>query len=161
MEKTYIGYCKSPVGMIEITGSDAGITSIYFIDDHKIDFKNSSPMMDDAVRQLKEYFEGTRKEFDMKLDLQGTEFQLQVWQELMKIPYGKTISYLQLAKRIGNPKSIRAAATANGKNPISIVVPCHRVIGADGKLVGYSGGLSRKEFLLKLENKLFGKDLFS
>ncbi|MEI6815751.1 MAG: methylated-DNA--[protein]-cysteine S-methyltransferase [Bacteroidota bacterium] len=161
MEKTYIGYCKSPVGMIEITGSDVGITSINFIDDHKIDFKNSSTMMDDVVQQLKEYFEGSRKEFDMKLDLQGTEFQLQVWQELMKIPYGKTISYLQLAKRIGNPKSIRAAATANGKNPISIVVPCHRIIGADGKLVGYSGGLSRKEFLLKLENKLFGKDLFS
>ena len=102
-------------------------------------------------KQLSEYFSGSRKSFSMKLDLQGTEFQKRVWNELTKIPYGKTITYKELAVRLGNVKSIRAAGTANGANPIPIIIPCHRVIGSDGSLTGYAGGLEMKEKLLQLE----------
>ena len=102
-------------------------------------------------KQLSEYFSGSRKSFSMKLDLQGTEFQKRVWNELTKIPYGKTITYKELAVRLSNVKSIRAAGTANGANPIPIIIPCHRVIGSDGSLTGYAGGLEMKEKLLQLE----------
>lgn len=102
--------------------------------------------------QLDEYFAGKRTSFDLPLDLQGTEFQLKVWNELLKIPYGKTISYKELSLRLGNLLAIRAAGAANGANPISIIVPCHRVIGSDGSLTGYAGGLWRKKWLLELES---------
>lgn len=106
-----------------------------------------------AQKQLEEYLLGKRLEFELKLEPKGTEFQQKVWAELQNIPFGKTISYQELANKLGDPKVIRAAASANGKNPIGLIIPCHRVIGQDGKLVGFSGGLSRKKWLLDHENK--------
>lgn len=111
-------------------------------------------VLDEAHAQLDEYFAGKRQHFDLPLSPQGTEFQREVWWKLADIPYGETISYAQLASRIGNPKAMRAVGSANGRNPLSIVLPCHRVIGADGSLTGYGGGLPIKTFLLKLEGAL-------
>ena len=114
----------------------------------------------ETVNQLQEYFDGKRTDFTFKLNLKGTDFQQKVWRELSKIPFGKTISYLDLAKKLGDPKVIRAAASANGKNPIWIVIPCHRVIGTDGSLTGYAGGLWRKKWLLEHENPSNQQSLF-
>lgn len=108
--------------------------------------------MQNAIEELQEYFEGNRTHFTFKIQPKGTDFQQKVWQELINIPYGKTISYLDLAKKLGDVKAIRAVASANGKNPLWIVVPCHRVIGTDGSLTGYAGGLWRKKWLLEHEN---------
>lgn len=147
----------SPVGIIEISGSNNGIRSIIFLD------SKSEPTivpvcLQECVNQLSEYFAGKRKQFDLSLDPRGTEFQLIVWEKLQQIPFGKTISYLDLARMTGNETNTRAVGNANGKNKINIVVPCHRVIGSNGKLTGYGGGLWRKEILLKLEmgNKMPG-----
>jgi len=141
---------KSPVGIIEISGSDEGIRSILFLDNET----ESTPVpvcLLECVNQLNDYFEGKRKHFNLKLDPRGTEFQLKVWEKLQQIPFGKTISYLELALITGSETNTRAVGNANGKNKINIVVPCHRVIGSNGKLTGYGGGLWRKEILLKLE----------
>ena len=116
--------------------------------------------MFNVYTQLKEYFGGERKQFDLFLEIEGTEFQKRVWNELLKIPYGRTISYKELAVRLGDEKVIRAAASANGANPLPIVIPCHRVIGSDGSLIGYGGGLEIKEKLLILEGSR-QKDLFN
>ena len=116
--------------------------------------RNDDPYLFDIFNQLKEYFAGTRKEFDVPLDIEGTEFQKEVWQELQNIPYGKTISYKTLSEKLGDVKAIRAVGKANGQNPIPIIIPCHRVIGADGSLIGYAGGLDIKEKLLHLEGAL-------
>ena len=141
---------QSSLGMIEIAGSDDGIASIEFVERGEID--NRAPdCLADGVRQLQEYFAGARKEFSCKLDLRGTEFQKRVWEKLLTIPFGKTQSYLDVAFALGDKKSIRAVGRANGQNPIVIVVPCHRVIGSDGSLTGYGGGLWRKEWLLNFE----------
>ena len=150
----------SPIGTLEITATEAGISSLFFVEETVEINTDKTQILIEAEQQLTAYFEGGRSNFDLKLDLQGTEFQLKVWSKLLEIPYGTTISYLQLAKRIGNVKSIRAVGGANGRNPISILVPCHRVIGNNGDLTGYGGGLWRKEWLLKHENNLFGKELF-
>lgn len=115
---------------------------------------NKDKLMHDVYPQLKEYFNGERNEFDLPLEIEGTDFNKRVWNELLKIPYGKTISYKELAIRLGDEKVIRAAAKANGDNPLPIVIPCHRVIGSDGSLVGYGGGLKIKEKLLILEGVL-------
>ncbi len=140
----------SPVGIIEISGSDDGIRSIIFLE------KESEPTpvpanLQECADQLIEYFAGKRQSFQLKLDPRGTEFQLKVWKQLQQIPYGKTVSYLELARMTGRESNTRAVGNANGKNKINIVVPCHRVIGSNGKLTGYGGGLWRKEILLKLE----------
>ncbi len=116
--------------------------------------RSDDPYLFGIFNQLKEYFAGTKKKFDVPLDVIGTEFQKKVWQELQKIPYGKTISYKTLSEKLGDVKAIRAVGTANGKNPIAIIIPCHRVIGADGKLIGYASGLDIKEKLLHLEGAL-------
>lgn len=141
---------KSPVGIIEISGSDDGIRSIMFLD---IESEQTivPVCLQVCVNQLNEYFDGKRKQFDLKLDPRGTEFQLKVWDKLQQIPFGKTISYLDLARMTGSETNTRAVGNANGKNKINIIVPCHRVIGSNGKLTGYGGGLWRKEILLKLE----------
>jgi methylated-DNA-[protein]-cysteine S-methyltransferase len=154
-----IAYYKSPVGWLEITATEKGISSLIFVDEVK---KKTIPkgILKDCIGQLKEYFAGKRQAFDIDLDLQGTEFQLQVWQELLKIPFGRTISYHELSRRLGNTGAIRAVGNANGKNPVSVIVPCHRVIGMDGKLVGYGGGLPRKKWLLDFERSFFQQDLF-
>lgn len=111
-------------------------------------------ILDATIRQLREYFAGRRRQFDLPLAPTGTEFQLRVWQELRRIPYGETISYGELARRVGNPRASRAVGLANGANPIAIIVPCHRVVGADGRLTGFGGGLRRKATLLELESPL-------
>lgn len=122
--------------------------------------EESNEIIIETSRQLNDYFEKKRTHFDIPLELIGTEFQQRVWQELQRIPFGKTISYLQLSKNLGDEKAIRAAATANGANVISILIPCHRVIGFDGALTGYAGGLVAKKKLIQLESKLEQKDLF-
>jgi len=141
---------QTPVGTLEISGSDNGIRSIIFLDEES----ESTPVpgcLRACVTQLGEYFAGSRKTFELKTDPQGTEFQLKVWEKLQQIPFGKTITYLELARMTGSETNTRAVGNANGKNKINIVVPCHRVIGSNGKLTGYGGGLWRKEILLKLE----------
>ncbi len=146
-------YFKSPIGIIRIAFLEKGICGLSFQDD-KIKIKSLPGLFaTEYIRQIEAYFKGELKQFDLPLDLQGSDFQLKVWNELKKIPYGKTISYMDLAKRLGNPKSIRAAAHANAKNPVSIIIPCHRVIGSDGSLTGYAGGLWRKKWLLEMEKQ--------
>ena len=151
MDKEYI-YYKTPIGTSKIAGNKDGIQSIIFIDDVIETSKNIPKYLMPCVIQLEEYFNGLRKEFDLKLNPVGTVFQNSVWDELKMIPYGKTRSYMDQTKMLGNIKAIRAVASANGKNPISIVIPCHRVIGSDGSLTGYAGGLWRKKWLLEHEN---------
>lgn len=140
---------NSPIGKLYLTASQKGLAGVFWE-------KQNVPMKDtlllrQAQRELNEYFSRQRKVFDVPFDLDGTEFQKKVWQQLLKIPYGKTISYSELADRIKNPKAVRAVGTANGKNPICVLIPCHRVIAADGSLGGYSGGLDKKSKLLELE----------
>jgi len=145
-----VAYYKSPIGTIEITSSDVGIKSLYFLEEVS-ETTQSSLFSDHSISQIEAYFNGDLSKFNLSLDLEGTEFQIKVWNELLSIPFGQTISYMDLAKRLGNPKSIRAVARANAKNPVSIIVPCHRVIGSDGSLTGYAGGLWRKKWLLEHE----------
>jgi len=153
-------YYSSPLGIIEIIETDGAIVSIGFINSlkgSKIDestikcLASSNEILLECVKQLEEYFNGSRKYFNLPLLQLGTNFQTAVWNELLKIPYGQTISYHTLSKKIGNAKAIRAVGTANGKNTIGIVIPCHRVIGSDGSLIGYAGDLWRKKRLLELE----------
>lgn len=154
---------KSPLGIILLKANNKAITVASFQDteSESIVYSNSS-LLQNAVQQLDEYFRGTRLHFDLPLAPSGTDFQQSVWKELLRLSFGITITYLQLAKRLGNVKSIRAAASANGKNPIAIMIPCHRVVGADGKLTGYAGGLHRKQWLLEHEARVCGKPaLFS
>lgn len=152
---------ETPLGLASISGDQDGITSVSVTKES--DDKPSSNIPEafqDIVRQLTEYFEGERTSFDLKLNPKGTDFQKKVWNELLKIPFGKTATYLDMAKRLGDPKCIRAAASANGKNPLWIIVPCHRVIGSDGSLTGYAGGLWRKKWLLDHENPVKQQSLF-
>jgi methylated-DNA-[protein]-cysteine S-methyltransferase len=147
------GYYESPIGLLEIGGGERAVTWFYFVEE-RCDGAIASPVIERAVAQLDEYFAGQRRTFDLSLELIGTEFQQQVWRQLLAIPYGETAAYQEIANRLGNPRAVRAVGAANGRNPISIVVPCHRVIGGDGRLVGYGGGLWRKEWLLRNEGSL-------
>ena len=144
-------YCvmDSPLGPLKITATDKGISGIAFCAESLRE--TDHPLLKDTEKQLREYFAGNRKVFDLPLDPQGTEFQKLVWQALRDIPFGATRSYGEIARVIGRPKAARAVGMANHVNPIVIVVPCHRVIGADGRLTGYGGGLDKKEYLLKHE----------
>jgi methylated-DNA-[protein]-cysteine S-methyltransferase len=150
-------YVESPIGKLLIAGDNDAIRQISFTKNGKParpepDWQESSRgLVAQAARQLREYFAGSRSDFDLPLAPQGTEFQRSVWRRLQEIPYGETISYGELARRVGNPKASRAVGAANGQNPIPIVIPCHRVIGANGKLTGFGGGLPTKEALLTLE----------
>lgn len=145
----------SPIGPLEIQASDSGVTRIHFLRAKKSSKKNSThPVLQECQKQLKEYFAGKRTRFDLPLDLNGTEFQKKVWRGLGKIPHGKTISYGELAKRIGNPKACRAVGGANNKNPVPLLVPCHRVIGKNGDLVGFAGRLDIKKWLIAHETRL-------
>jgi methylated-DNA-[protein]-cysteine S-methyltransferase len=151
---------KTPIGFTEIKGDENGISKIYVLDESE-ELSTIIPNdLIEVVTQLQEYFIGKRTEFTFKLNPKGTEFQKKVWQELLQIPYGKTCSYLELSKKLGDVKAIRAVASANGKNPLWIVVPCHRVIGTDGSLTGYAGGLWRKKWLLEHENPIKQESLF-
>jgi methylated-DNA-[protein]-cysteine S-methyltransferase len=145
-------FFRSPVGAIEIIGTEHGLTALHFIG-QKPGRARPDHWLEEAVKQLDEYFRGERKEFSLKLDLRGTEFQKKVWCELQKVPYGRTVSYAEVAAAVGRPKAARAVGQANHHNPIAIVVPCHRIIGRDGRLIGYGGGLWRKDWLLAHEKK--------
>ncbi|WP_207670508.1 methylated-DNA--[protein]-cysteine S-methyltransferase [Haloimpatiens lingqiaonensis] len=166
MEEITECYYKSPIGTIEIKGVAKGITSVQFVEkqlkNNKYIYEGNNnkvyPVINQCRDQLEEYFNGNRKEFEIDIILKGTSFQNKVWRELMKIPFGVTVSYKYIAEAIGSSKAFRAVGNANNKNPISIIIPCHRVIGANNKLVGYGGGLWRKEWLLNHENKLYHKD---
>lgn len=153
----YTTYYHSPVGQLKITGTENYISEVAFHDRSKKpegNKKNLPPLMINCVEQLIQYFNGDRRQFELPLHQQGTPFQQEVWNELAAIPYGKTISYLELARRTGDPKASRAVASANGKNNIAIIIPCHRVIGSNNDLVGYGGGLWRKKWLLEHELKV-------
>jgi methylated-DNA-[protein]-cysteine S-methyltransferase len=145
--------------LLRIAGTEHFISEVLFIDEtDKITAgtadKDLPPLAIQTVEQLIEYFNGQRRFFELPISQEGTPFQQKVWAELMNIPFGKTISYLELSHRLGDPKVIRAAATANGRNNVAIIVPCHRVIGSNNQLVGYAGGLPRKKWLLQHENKI-------
>jgi methylated-DNA-[protein]-cysteine S-methyltransferase len=156
METAFI---KTPLGVAKIAGDENGISVISILEEGEI--TNAIPeVLKEAVQQLHDYFVGNRNEFDFKMNPSGTEFQQRVWQELLNIPFGKTLSYLDLSKKLGDVKAIRAVASANGKNPLWIVVPCHRVIGTDGSLTGYAGGLWRKKWLLEHESPSGQQSLF-
>ncbi|MFC2092316.1 methylated-DNA--[protein]-cysteine S-methyltransferase [Bacteroidota bacterium] len=159
MKETFTTCYKSPIGLIEITSSEKGITSLRFTNGKKRNQKQSK-YLDDCVKQLDEYFNRKRKTFSLKIILIGTEFQKKVWNELLKIPFGKTVSYKDVAVGIGNHKAVRALGNANNKNNISIIIPCHRVIGSNGKLVGYGGELWRKKWLIGFENECKQKQLY-
>jgi methylated-DNA-[protein]-cysteine S-methyltransferase len=151
----YKTYYDSPIGILEISGTDEGITGVHFVE-KKTDPDPAIPLpLKDCCRQLYEYFVGNRKKFTLTLQLEGTSFQKSVWNQLMKIPYGETVSYKDIATAIDNEKAVRAVGSANGKNDIAIIIPCHRVIAYDGTLGGYGGGLWKKEWLLNHE-KRFG-----
>lgn len=156
MEYTFF---ETPLGTAKISGNQDGISEVSIGHSETVSSEIPESLLQ-AMLQLQEYFEGTRITFDFKLNPSGTEFQQKVWQELLKIPYGKTTSYLELSKKFGDVKAIRAVASANGKNPLWIVVPCHRVIGSDGSLTGYAGGLWRKQWLLEHESGQKQQTLF-
>ena len=148
---------NSPVGLLTLTASDAGLRKLVFDTEDSNDLSTNDPehpILRQAAIELDQFFNNQRTEFTVPLDLVGTDFQKLVWQQLQKIPFGMTISYSEQSLRMDNPRAIRAIASANGKNPIPIIVPCHRVIGKNGDLQGYSGGLDRKRKLLQIENSI-------
>ncbi len=151
---------QTPLGISKIVGDEDGLSAISILDSDETLTEVIPEVLEDAVYQLKEYFEGKRKAFSLTLNPEGTEFQKKVWEALLNIPFGKTISYHELSKLLGDTKAIRAVAAANGKNPLWIVVPCHRVIGSDGSLTGYAGGLHRKKWLLEHESPAKQQSLF-
>jgi methylated-DNA-[protein]-cysteine S-methyltransferase len=152
---TFVTYYSSPIGLIKICGTEHCINELNFVEQ-----PDSSetillpPLAISCTEQLIEYFQGARRTFDFPVDQSGTPFQKKVWYELMNIPFGRTISYMELSRRLGDTKSIRAAAAANGKNQLAIIVPCHRVVGSKNDLIGYAGGLWRKRWLLDLEKRV-------
>ena len=157
----------SPVGELTLVARDGKLSAILWEVERanrvrlgELIEANDSPVLRETERQLKEYFAGTRNQFELELDFAGTDFQKQVWQALLTIPFGETRSYSQIAEQIGNPKAVRAVGAANGRNPISIVAPCHRVVGASGGLTGFAGGLEAKQYLLTLEDRSQAKMAF-
>ena len=152
--KTLKTYYDSKVGILEIEGTEKAITKVNFSDKKKIKSdSNLPPILKKCLKQLDEYFKGKRQNFSLELHLEGTDFQKKVWEQLQRIPYGETASYKDVAVAIGNEKAVRAVGGANGMNNIAIIIPCHRVIGADGNLVGFGGGLWRKVWLLNHEKQ--------
>lgn len=151
---------KTPLGTAVISGDENGISRISILDGEKEISSQIPYELQEAFQQLQDYFDGKRIDFTFKLNPSGTEFQKKVWSGLLEIPFGKTMSYQELSIQLGDVKAIRAVASANGKNPLWIVVPCHRVIGTDGSLTGYAGGLWRKKWLLDHENPVKQQSLF-
>ncbi|KAF1020251.1 MAG: Methylated-DNA--protein-cysteine methyltransferase [Acinetobacter bereziniae] len=151
---------NSPVGTLKLVAHDQALVAVLWENENPkrvrlaqlIENKNH-PILLETQQQLNEYFQGHRTQFELALDFAGTDFQQKVWQALLTIPFGETRSYKQIAEQIGNVKAVRAVGAANGKNPISIIAPCHRVVGANGKLVGFAGGLENKDILLKIEKR--------
>lgn len=152
----------SPVGLLTLVANEHGLAAVLWENDDPkrvrlgpLHEDTQHPVLVEVERQLRDYFGGKREKFELQLDFNGTEFQKKVWEALLTIPFGETRSYAQIAEQIGNPGAVRAVGAANGKNPISIIAPCHRVIGSNGKLTGFAGGMEAKAFLLKLETKNF------
>lgn len=158
METTYY---HSPIGWLQIRGSVKGISAVRFLDEEIVTNDKCPASLLTSLQQLDEYFNNKRKSFNLKFDLNGTDFQKKVWNELLKIPFGKTCSYIDVAIKLGEKMALRAVGNANGKNPVPIIIPCHRVIGSNGKLVGFGGGLWRKKWLLDFENSVVQKSLFT
>ena len=148
MNEEYKAYYRSEIGLIKIIGTEDGVTFVGFVDEEPKEYPDIHICLKECIEQIDEYFKGKRKKFSVKLQPQGTKFQKQVWNQLMKIPFGETASYTNIAEAVGNRKAVRAVGNANGKNNIVIIIPCHRVIGSDGTLVGYGSGLDRKQWLL-------------
>lgn len=155
----FCAHYESPLGLMEITGNENGISSLSFVEHPSEQLAGSHPMLTECITQLSEYFVGTRREFDIKLNLAGTEFQKLVWQMVGRVPYGRTVTYVDIAYKIGEEiSSTRAVGGANSKNPAAILVPCHRVMGSNGQLTGYAWGTWRKKWLLEHErNFTYGK----
>lgn len=154
MDQTlHYGYLETQIGLVEVCALEEGLISVSFVN-ARSQQTSSLPLIQQAIEQLQEYFEGRRTIFQLKLHLEGTNFQKAVWRELAKIPYGTTQNYGEIAHRIGNPKASRAVGGANNKNKCAIIIPCHRVIGKKGAMVGYAGEIWRKESLLKLEGSI-------
>ncbi|OAL76445.1 methylated-DNA--[protein]-cysteine S-methyltransferase [Acinetobacter terrae] len=150
----------SPVGLLKLVANETALVAVLWENENpkrvrlaELVKQTDHPILLETQKQLTEYFAGKRQQFDLPLDFEGTEFQQKVWQALLTIPFGETRSYRDIAEQIGNVKAVRAVGAANGKNPISIIAPCHRVVGANGKLVGFAGGLDNKDILLRLEKK--------
>jgi len=158
MQNSFVHFYHSPIGAIKMVSSEHCIQQLTFIDHPELEDNETEQIMPAVIHQcmeeLIEYFAGKRRSFTVPIDQEGTEFQQKVWKELYEIPFGKTLSYADLAKKLGDPKVIRAAASANGKNKIAIIVPCHRIIGTDQSLVGYAWGKARKRWLLQHEFRL-------
>ena len=160
LEFDKVTYYKTPIGTARIVGDEDGISSITVIDGEQESSQNIPECLRDCVTQLEEYFDKKRTSFNLKLNPQGTEFQKNAWNHLIQVPYASTRSYLEQSRNIGDEKAIRAVASANSKNPIWIVIPCHRIVGSDGSLTGYAGGLWRKRWLLEHENPPTQQSLF-
>jgi methylated-DNA-[protein]-cysteine S-methyltransferase len=167
---TRFRHVDSPVGRIRLVGHDRALTGLYLADHHRCPplqpgWAADEEAFDDVRQQLDEYFEGTRRDFEVAVELHGSDFQVAVWSALRTVPYGQTTSYSAIANAIGKPAAVRAVGAANGRNPISVIVPCHRVIGADGSLTGYGWGIDRKAWLLDHERdysgSLFGPEAWS
>jgi methylated-DNA-[protein]-cysteine S-methyltransferase len=154
-----VAYIQTPIGVAELKGDKNGLASVTVLN-NKIPIGTIPTELKEAAEQFQQYFNGSRTVFNLKLNPSGTDFQKKVWNALLEIPFGKTISYLELSKQLGDVKAIRAVASANGKNPLWIVVPCHRVIGTNGDLTGYAGGLHRKKWLLEHESPAKQTTLF-
>ncbi len=156
----HIAHLETPIGWLEVRGGPEGVAAVHFAQDAVRRGDTGRPLpaaVSSCLDQLEEYFRGTRRRFSVELDLRGTEFQKRVWRLLLEIPFGETASYQQIASAAGNAKATRAVGGANHRNPVSIIVPCHRVVGADGRLTGYGGGLWRKEWLLDHEKRIAGR----
>ena len=156
MEQKYTAIYQSPIGLIEMAATEAAIKSLDFVEPgaaHSTDEALMPAVLNEGLVQLEAYFKGEQREFSLPLEPGGTPFQQRVWAQLRSVPFGKTASYLEIALAVGNGKAVRAVGAANGRNPISIIIPCHRVIGTNGKLTGYGGGLWRKEWLLNHEGR--------
>jgi methylated-DNA-[protein]-cysteine S-methyltransferase len=151
MNEVFYDYYKSPIGYIELVSSETSILRCNFVEKMDTPSKNMPSILRDATKQIDRYFDSKLQDFDLKLELMGTTFQEKVWNELLKIPFGKTITYKEIAEGIGNKNAIRAVGSANGKNPISIIIPCHRVLGSKGDLRGYGGGIEKKKWLIAFE----------
>ena len=160
MSNYEVCFFKTPIGTAKIVGNQDGITEISVLNEEVESTELVPPVLLECVKQLTEYFEGKRKNFSMKLNPKGTDFQKTVWDELLTIPFGKRTTYMKQTLKLGNEKAIRAVASANGKNPIWIIIPCHRVVGTDGSLTGYAGGLWRKKWILEHESPSGQTSLF-
>ena len=153
MENIFKTTIETPIGYLELTSDQQYLLSVSFAETFGLSSDFQADILKESVLQISEYFEGKRKEFSLNLKPAGTDFQLKVWEEVIKVPFGETVSYLDIAIKTGSKNNTRAVGLANGKNPIPIIIPCHRIIGTNGKLTGYAGGLERKKWLLQHEMK--------